>query len=396
MLYRINPKTGDKLSALGFGAMRLPIKDDGRIDEQTASEMIRYAIENGVNYIDTGYDYHKGESESFIGRALKGGLREKVFLATKLPSWHVESKEDMKKILDEQLSRLQTGYIDYYLLIALSKTRWRKLFDLGVTDFLDEAKRKGAIKHAGFSFHGDFNLFRKILDSYDWDICQVQYNYLDEDFQAGTKGLEYARKKGIGVAAMMPLRGGHLAGNIPDDINGMLKKVDSNRSPAEWGYKWVLNRPEISVMLSGMSTPEQAKENVRVASESEPLSMTYKELELVSDVAEILRKKMRINCTNCGYCMPCPEGVDIPACFTHYNSSFLFNDFETANFYYHSMLKPESNGTGAASMCTRCGRCLEMCPQGINIAEMLSEVENYFSDSRQTIPAEARENYVQE
>ncbi|MDD4127047.1 MAG: aldo/keto reductase, partial [Methanomicrobium sp.] len=364
MLYRINPKTGDKLSVIGFGAMRLPTKDDGKIDEQTASGMLLTAIENGLNYIDTGYDYHNGESEEFIGRALAGGLRDKVFIATKLPSWHVESKEDMERILDEQLKRLQSDHIDYYLLIALSKTRWKKLFDLGVIPFLNDAKQKGKIKHAGFSFHGNFELFKEILNSYDWDICQIQYNYLDENFQAGTKGLEYAQNKGIGVVAMMPLRGGHLADKIPDDIKEIFKAADNFRTPAEWGYKWVLNRPEITVALSGMNSFEQVIENIRIASETEPLSMAYTELELVARVSGMLKKRVKIGCTNCGYCMPCLNGVDIPACFSYYNNSFLFNDFDTANFYYHSMLGNESDGTGAASLCRQCGKCSDMCPQG--------------------------------
>ncbi|MDD3977415.1 MAG: aldo/keto reductase [Methanomicrobium sp.] len=382
MLYRKNPKTGDKLSAIGFGAMRLPTDEKGAIDEQTASDMLSYAIENGLNYIDTGYDYHDGESEAFLGRALsKNGLRDKVYLATKLPSWHVESREDMEKILDEQLKRLQTENIDYYLLIALSKTRWKKLFDLGVLSFLDDAKKHGKIKHAGFSFHGDFELFTKIIDSYDWDICQVQYNYLDDNFQAGTKGLEYAFQKGIGVVAMTPLRGGHLADKIPADVKELFSEADKNRTPADWGYRWVLNRPEITVVLSGMSSPKHVIDNIKTASGTEPLSMAYTELELVSHIAGVLRKQMKVNCTNCGYCMPCPEGVDIMACITHYNNSFLFNDFETANFYYHSMLGKESNGTGSASLCIKCKKCNEMCPQGIDICKVLAEISDYFGDT---------------
>ncbi|MBP5082614.1 MAG: aldo/keto reductase [Methanomicrobium sp.] len=380
MLYRINPKTGDKFSALGFGAMRLPLNADGSINEESASEIVHKLIDAGVNYIDTAYDYHFGESETFLGRALAGGYRDKVFLATKLPSWHVEKTEDMEKILDEQLKRLNTDRIDYYMLIALSESRWEKLFNLGVLDFLAAEKSRGRIRHVGFSFHGTFELFKKIIDSYDWDLCQIQYNYLDEKFQAGSKGLEYAAKKGIGVSVMMPLRGGHLADRMPADIAGIFKESPASRSPADWGYRWVLNHPEVTVVLSGMNSMEQVEANLKTASETAASSMTYKELELIGKVAGELRKRMKIGCTNCGYCLPCPNGVDIPSCFTYYNNSFLFDDYDTANFYYHSMLGAESNGCGAASNCLNCGECLESCPQGIDIPKQLEAVGRYFND----------------
>ncbi|WOF16564.1 aldo/keto reductase [Methanoplanus sp. FWC-SCC4] len=378
MLYRLNPKTGDKFSALGFGAMRLPLKEDGNIDEKTATSMLRGAIDCGLNYIDTGYDYHNQESESFLGRALQDGYRQKVNIATKLPSWHVNSREDMDNILNEQLKKLQTDRIDYYLLIALSKSRWEKLLDLGVLEFLDQAKKDGRIKYAGFSFHDDYDFFVDLINCYDWDICQIQYNYLDENFQAGTRGLEYAAEKGIGVAVMMPLRGGHLANNIPKDILDLFKEAEIKRSPAEWGYRWVLNHPAVTVVLSGMSSQEQVDENIRIAKTSEPNSLTYKELELVDNIAGKIRERMKIGCTTCGYCMPCPNGVDIPSCFVHYNNSFLFNDYDTAGFYYHSMLGNESDGKGDASLCINCNACSEKCPQKIDIPKMLLEVKNHF------------------
>ncbi|MBO4522962.1 MAG: aldo/keto reductase [Methanomicrobium sp.] len=386
MLYRINPKTGDKFSALGFGAMRLPLNGDGSINEKNATEIVHTLIDAGLNYIDTAYDYHFGESESFLGRALAGGYREKVFLATKLPSWHVEKAEDMEIILDEQLRRLSTDRIDYYMLIALSESRWEKLFGLGVLDFLEREKSRGRIKHAGFSFHGSFELFKKILDSYDWDLCQIQYNYLDENYQAGTRGLEYAAKKGIGVSVMMPLRGGHLADRMPADIAGIFREANAaggaDLTPADYGYRWVLNHPEVTVVLSGMNTKEQVEGNLKTASETKPDSLTDAELKVTSRVAEALRKRMKIGCSTCGYCLPCPNGVDIPSCFTYYNNSFLFDDYATANFYYHSMLGAESNGCGAASNCLNCGECLESCPQGIDIPKQLKEVAKYFNDIR--------------
>ena len=386
MLYRINPKTGDKFSALGFGAMRLPLNGDGSINEKNATEIVHTLIDAGLNYIDTAYDYHFGESEAFLGRALAGGYRDRVFLATKLPSWHVEKAEDMEIILDEQLRRLSTDRIDYYMLIALSESRWDKLFGLGVLDFLEREKSRGRIKHAGFSFHGSFELFKKILDSYDWDLCQIQYNYLDENYQAGTRGLEYAAKKGIGVSVMMPLRGGHLADRMPADIAGIFREANAaagaDLTPADYGYRWVLNHPEVTVVLSGMNTMEQVEGNLKTASETKPDSLTDAELRVIGSVAEALRKRMKIGCSTCGYCLPCPNGVDIPSCFTYYNNSFLFDDYATANFYYHSMLGAESNGCGAASNCLNCGECLESCPQGLDIPKQLEEVAKYFNDIR--------------
>ena len=252
------------LSILGFGCMRLPTTEDGKIDEEQATGMLRYAIDHGVNYVDTAYPYHNGESEPFVGRALGGGLREKVHLATKLPSWLVRSREDMDRYLDEQLARLKTRTIDFYLVHGLNRPFWENLSALGVTDFLNDAIADGRIRHAGFSFHDNTALFKEIVDGYDWTFAQIQYNFMDEHYQAGTEGLEYAAKRGLGIVVMEPIRGGLLARNL-SGIREIWQKANIRRTPAEWALRWVWNHPEVTVVLSGMSAPEQVRQNVALA-----------------------------------------------------------------------------------------------------------------------------------
>lgn len=273
MLYRKFGKTNEMVSTLGFGCMRLPIIDGDvkKINEVEATRLIRHAIDNGVNYVDTAYPYHGSmsegrESEPFVGRALKDGYRENVKIATKLPSWLIKSREDMDKYLNHQLERLQTEYIDFYLVHGIDGKSWENIEKLGVKDFLTSAIADGRIKYAGFSFHGDADAFPKIIDSYDWSFCQIQYNYLDEDFQAGKKGLEYAASKGLGISIMEPLRGGRLAANLPTDIDNLLKK-ENNRTPAGWALGWVLNHTEVSVILSGMGQIFELEDNLKTCSE---------------------------------------------------------------------------------------------------------------------------------
>ena len=323
MIYRRFGKTNEMVSVLGFGCMRLPIssKDDPTsIDEKQATEMIRYAIDNGVNYIDTAYPYHGskwgtgGASEPFVGRALQDGYREKVKLATKLPSWFVNTREDMDKFLNEQLERLQTDHIDFYLIHALDKKNWTKLKKLGVKDFLCCALKDGRIKYAGFSFHDKVDLFYEIVDYYNWAFCQVQYNYIDEHFQAGIEGINYAAKKDLGIVIMEPIKGGNLA-NVPDDIKNVFDSTGIDRYPAGWALKWVWNNPNISLLLSGMSNMEQTKENVNLADGAFANSMSSKELEAIEVAKKLFEERMQVNCTGCEYCMPCPHGVAIPKLF---------------------------------------------------------------------------------
>lgn len=372
MLYRKFGRTNEEVSILGFGCMRFPVinGETSRIDEERARNMLYYAIDSGVNYIDTAYPYHDGASELFLGKALKGGYREKVYLATKLPTWYINSREGMDNYLDEQLRRLQTDHIDFYLLHSLNKDRWNKLMSLGVLDFLDTAIKEGKIRYAGFSYHDDRVLFKQIVDAYDWSFCQIQYNYLDENYQAGKEGLEYATGKEMGTVIMEPLRGGKLASNIPDDIQEVWNRADIKRSPAEWGLRYLWDQPEVSVVLSGMSEMEQVIENIRVAGTVYPNTLTEKEKALIEEVKNIYKSRMKVNCTNCRYCMPCPGSINIPECFKHFNNAYLFNDVKKARFQYDVFI----NENERASKCLGCGKCEEVCPQHIPIRDMLKEV----------------------
>lgn len=384
MLYRTLGKTNEKVSALGFGCMRLPIIDGDttKIDEEKAVEMIRHAIDEGVNYVDTAYPYHGtgmgsgGESEPFVGRALKDGYREKVNLATKLPSWLIKTREDMDKYLNEQLERLQTKTIDFYLVHSLSAATWENLKKLGIDEFLDSAIKDGRIRYAGFSFHDKLEVFKGIVDYYDWSFCQIQYNYLDENFQAGNEGLKYAASKGLGVVIMEPLRGGKIVKNLPEVVKNAFDKAEIKRSPAEWALRWVWNHPEVSVVLSGMNIMDNVTENIRVASDALPNSLTKKELETIDNVNKVFKERMKVNCTACEYCMPCPAGVNIPKNFTYYNEYNLFvtpeTDKELLNRY--NSLKPEER----ADKCVECGKCETHCPQAIKIRDELKNVTALF------------------
>ena len=279
MLYRKMNTAKEKLSILGFGCMRLPVTADGHIDEEQSTGMIRYAIDHGVNYIDTAYPYLNGESEPFVGRALSGGYRKKVNLATKLPSWLIRSREDMDKYLDEQLERLMTDHIDFYLVHGLNDMFWGNLSTLKVTEFFDDAIADGRIRYAGFSFHDKLALFKEIVDSYDWTFTQIQYNFMDEEYQAGTKGLLYAAKKGLGIVVMEPIRGGLLARDLKG-ISKIWQTAETHNDPSEWALRWVWNHPEVTVVLSGMSSPEQVRQNVALAESGIVNSLTKKELAL--------------------------------------------------------------------------------------------------------------------
>ncbi len=378
MLYRKMKKAAPELSILGFGCMRLPLKDNGLIDEDQATGMLRYAIDHGVNYIDTAYPYHNGESEPVVGRALTGGYREKVHLATKLPSWLIKSREDMDKYLDEQLARLRTDFIDFYLVHGLTQLFWENLSALGVTDFLDDAIADGRIRYAGFSFHDNTKLFKEIVKSYDWTFAQIQYNFMDEHYQAGTEGLKYAAKKGLGIVVMEPIRGGLLAKDLAG-IREIWQKAKVQHPPAEWALRWVWNHPEVTVVLSGMSTPEQVRQNVALAQSGLADSLTKKELALFLKVKKEFEKRIMIPCTGCKYCMPCPHGVSIPECFEYYNRGHMYEDEEQARQIYSMFLGGFFDGTsGYASLCEECGECEEKCPQSLPIRENLKKVAAHF------------------
>ncbi len=376
MLYRRMNKLPIDLSILGFGCMRLPVKKDGNIDEEQATKMLRYAIDQGVNYVDTAYPYHNGESEPFVGRVLQNGYREKIHLATKLPSWLIKSRADMDHYLDEQLKRLQTDHIDFYLVHGLMKPFWENLKALNVTKFLDDAIDDGRIKYAGFSFHDDLALFKDIVDAHHWTFCQIQYNFMDEQYQAGTEGLQYATDRGLGIVIMEPLRGGMLTKDVPS-INNIWKKAPIRKSPTEWALRWVWNHPEVTVVLSGMSNFEQIKQNLVYAEDGFPNSLSYGDLILFKEAEAEYRRRIQIPCTGCRYCMPCSANVSIPECFEMYNQGCMFDAPDVAKYNY-SFLGGMFGSPGFASQCLECGECEEKCPQGISIREQLKKVAAYF------------------
>ena len=373
MLYRNMNKTDRKLSILGFGCMRLPQIADFVIDEPKATAIVRFAIDRGVNYLDTSYVYHNGQSEPFLGRVLADGYRKRVSLATKLPVWNVRSRKDMDRILDEQLKRLNTDHIDFYLLHGLSRSSWNAMVDLDVGEFLDEAIADGRIGYAGFSFHDTMQVFKEIVDEYPWTFTQIQYNYMDEEFQAGTAGLDYAAEKGLGIVIMEPLRGGVLARETAE-TKKLWAAGGRIRTAAEWGLRWLWNRPEITVVLSGMSTMQQVKDNLGYANAGKPSSLTAGDLAVYETIKTFYRSRVKIPCTKCRYCQPCMAGVEIPECFSAYNDAFIYHDTARAMFAYDTF-----TGSGSdASHCQDCGVCESLCPQKIPIRKHLKEVVSLF------------------
>ena len=371
MQYRTFEKLDWKPSALGFGAMRLPVidNDPARIDEPQAIQMIRYAVDHGVNYIDTAYPYHGGHSEPFLALVLQNGYRKKVKLATKLPSWLIESPGDFDRYFTEQLERLQTDHIDFYLLHGLNKDYWTNLRQMGVLEWVESKMAKGHISHLGFSFHDSFDVFKEIVDAYDnWTFCQIQYNYMDVDYQAGKRGLKYAAEKGLGVVIMEPLRGGQLTKNPPQPVAKLWATAPRKRTPADWGLQWVWNQPEVSVVLSGMSTMQHVAENIASADRSGVGTLSKDELALIDRVRDAYCKLTPIPCTSCRYCMPCPNGVNIPRILEIYNDATMYNDNRAARIAYQWVEEQQR-----ADLCIECRQCEDLCPQDLPIAEWLKK-----------------------
>jgi uncharacterized protein len=368
MQYRDFGNTGFKVSALGFGAMRLPTlnNDSNQIDEAEAIRMIRYAIDQGVNYVDTAWPYHGGNSELVVGKALLDGYREKVVLATKLPIYLVEKTEDFDHFLNKQLEKLQTDHVGIYMVHALNRARWEKAKSLGILDWLQKPKEDGRVGYIGFSFHDAYPAFEEILNDYDgWDFCQIQYNYMDIHEQAGQRGLHLAAEKGLAVIVMEPLMGGSLA-NVPDAVEAVFRKADPNRSPVDWALQWLWDQSEVSLLLSGMSTMEQVEENLESAANSGISSMSAAEKEVVTRARDLYKSLMPIHCTGCEYCLPCPSGVYIPRILALYNRGVAFDNFGSPRFRYGQM--PDEM---KADQCIECGACEEACPQGLDIIEWL-------------------------
>ena len=387
-----------EVSALGFGAMRLPMKNQTEVDDEEAIKMIRYAIDNGVNYIDTAYPYHNGESEIIVGKALKDGYRDKVHLTTKLPMWLIKKTDDFDEYLNQQIERLQTKP-DIYLFHGLTKLRLEKIKKLGLIKKMEDAKANGLFQYFGFSFHDNLDVFKEIIDYYDWNCCQIQYNYLDIEYQAGTKGLQYAWRKKIAVIVMEPIRGGKLA--IPEhkldtkpEIKKTLDQSYVKRPMAEWALYFVWNHPEVSVVLSGMSSMQQVKENVESANNSEINTLSEHELQTISKLREAYNKYTLVSCTSCKYCLPCPNGVFIPGVIRLLNEVYYWGPKGKGrlSFFYNRMVKTQEDFEkriadgdeveGAAILCTQCGECLEKCPQQIDIPNIMEKTNAIFEDDK--------------
>lgn len=376
MQYRNMPGGKDKLSALGFGLMRLPVDTDKKIDEVKTLEMLKTAYDNGTNYFDTAWPYHGGESEHMLGKFLKTIDRKTVYVATKLPTWLIKTREDMDSYLDQQLAKLGTNYIDYYLMHALNGKRWKELKKFGAIDFLEKAKASGKIRHIGFSFHDKYPGFKYIIDSYKWEFCQIQHNFFDTHREAGRHGLLYAGSKGIGIIVMEPLLGGKLVGNIPAEAEKVWSKSSHKWSPVQRALNFVWNYPEVKVVLSGMSTLEQVKENVVLAHNSKPNCLSVEELNLYKKVRKVYLDKMVVRCTGCGYCLPCPSKVSIPWVLGTYNDAHIFGD-KNRHRHEYNFFVPDDN---KADKCTKCGACVPKCPQKIDIPTELEKVATFFAD----------------
>lgn len=370
MQYRQDLKSGNRLSALGYGCMRFT-KKKGVIDQAKAEAELALAIEHGVNYLDTAYIYPG--SETALGKFLAKGYRDKVYLATKLPHYLVKNLKQADKIFEEELSRLQTDYIDYYLMHMLTDIGgWNRMCDMGIKEWIADRKASGQIRQIGFSYHGGTAGFLKILEAYDWDFCQIQFNYMDEHSQAGLAGLKRAGELGIPVIIMEPLRGGRLTHGLPADAKTVFAEAEPHRSPAEWSLRWIWNHPEVTCVLSGMNDVKQIEENVRVAEDAYPNILTEAEFAVYEQAKSAINAAVKVGCTGCGYCMPCPAGVDIPNCFRCYNVYASDGWFNGLREYLMTttLRKTKSN----ASLCVGCGRCEKHCPQGIPIRTELKNL----------------------
>ena len=361
-------KLGVETSLLGFGCMRFPVTAEGKIDEPLAEQMIHKAIAAGVNYFDTAYPYHSQESEPFVGRVLRQYDRNSFYLATKLPCWKVEKAEDVDAIFQEQLEKLQTDYIDFYLLHALSKERFDAMVNLGVIKRLEELKAKGKIHYLGFSFHDKYEVFEEILCYRDWDFCQIQLNYMDVNEQAGLKGYRLTEERQVPLIVMEPVKGGSLA-TFADDITEKFHMLDPEASIASFALRWVGSLPNVKVTLSGMSNMEQVEDNLKTFAEFKPLS--EQEHKVIEEVVELINSRVKSGCTGCRYCMPCPAGVDIPGNFRVWNTYHMYQKYSMVKNGWEKGIGNEKQ----AKNCIKCGKCEAACPQKLHIREDLVKVQ---------------------
>ena len=361
-------KRGIETSLLGFGCMRFPVTPEGKIDESEAEKMLDRAIAAGVNYIDTAYPYHGGDSEPFVGKVLKKYDRSSLYLATKLPVWLVESLEDVDRLFTEQLKRLQTDYIDFYLMHAMNKERWDKMLAMGCVKRLEELKAEGKIKYLGFSFHDSYEVFEEILNYRDWDFCQIQLNYMDAKEQAGLRGYKLTEEKQVPLIIMEPIKGGSLAA-FADDITGMFRELNPEASVASFALRWVGSLPNVKVILSGMSTMEQVEDNLATFADFKALS--DEEQNTVAEVVKIINSRVQNGCTGCRYCMPCPAGVNIPGSFKVWNTYHMYQNYNTVRYAWEQEMGDEHQPKN----CIQCGKCERECPQKISIREDLKKVQ---------------------
>ena len=361
-------KLGIETSLLGYGCMRFPTNAEGKIDEEKAEALLDKAIAQGVNYIDTAYPYHGGESETFVGKVLKKYDRSSLYLATKLPVWFVKSVEDVDKLFNEQLQKLQTDYIDFYLMHAMNLGRWKEMLELGVVERLEELKAEGKIRYLGFSFHDSYEAFEEILCYRDWDFCQIQLNYMDVNDQAGMKGYKLTEERNVPLVIMEPVKGGMLA-NFGEDIAGKFKALDADASIASFALRWVGSLPNVKVVLSGMTTMEQVEDNLKTFGDFK--AMSEEELKAVDEVVEIINNRVQNGCTGCNYCMPCPVGVNIPRNFRIWNTYHMYQNYNTVKWNWEQEM-PDSE---KAKNCIKCGKCEQACPQKLNIRRDLEKVQ---------------------
>lgn len=381
MIYRTFGNTDIELSQLGFGLMRLPIREQFKpatIDRRRARKMIHYAIEHGVNYFDTAYAYHRQTSEDFLGKVLTKSHRKRVHVATKLPTWLIKKKTDPMKFFDEQLRRVQTDHFDMYLLHSLGESNWKIVKKFNLLTFMDKLQKKGKIRFPGFSFHGRLSLFKKIVDAYPWVFCMIHLNYVDDHYQAGIAGLKYAAKKELAVIVMEGLRGGKLSNNVPQPVNDIIKRTGRKQTAAQFAFRWLWDMPEVSMVLSGMSTMEQIKENVRFASKDHRGTITEKERKLYAEAKKFYESRIMVNCTECGYCVPCKQKVSIPFILGLYNDAHIFNALDQARFSYNVFVGPKHDAT----QCIACGECEEKCPQDIPIIKTLKKAHKELSGKK--------------
>ena len=374
MQYREFKKIGCDVSLLGLGCMRLPQTADDKVDEAEAIRIIRTAIDKGVNYLDTAYTYHGGESEKILGKALKDGYREKVMIADKMPIWLAKDENRMKEIFENQLRRLDTDCIDMYLVHNVTVPVWKRAKKLNLMPFLDEMKAQGKIKHIGFSFHDTFDFFKEVLEEYPWEFCQIQLNFMDKDHQAGVKGLKYAAEKGLSVVIMEPLKGGRLTDTVTPAIQSLWDEAETKRTPAEWAFRWLANMPEVTLMLSGMSSMEQLEANIETLSQPDISELSDDERSIINKVSDEYNKLIKYSCTGCKYCMPCPQKLDIPRIIGYYNDWNLYEQNPSTKMEYIDWL-----GDGFhASDCAGCRLCEEKCPQALPIARAMKDAAEAF------------------